>query len=167
MNAPPASLAAVAWEDEADFYPRAALEGAGDALVLFAAGFWGRQDAVWVARAGLQATCVDIDGPKLEWMAGIYPPSWEFVRGTVFAYAAGMDGKRQWDVVSLDPPTHLFQQCSGLVPLWARLARRAVILGCSARHLPETPDGWQALKPLQRSNFNGGVAWATFMKEAV
>ena len=56
-----------------ELYPRRVLDGLTTALVLFAAAFHGRQDAIWIAKAGMNGTCVDIDAEKLEEMKVAYP----------------------------------------------------------------------------------------------
>lgn len=165
MTAAPGTLDELRRADEAELYPADALDSCADALLLFAAGFYGRQDAVWVADAGLTGTCVDIDGARLERMRPLYPDGWEFVCSDAFVYAAGQDGSRRWDVVSLDPPTSLFDQCAAQVPVWVRLARRAVIMGCGPDGPPKAPTGWKRRrKLLHRSDFGGGVYWAVLEK---
>jgi hypothetical protein len=138
-------------------YPRAVLEGCDTALVLFAAAFHGQQDAVWMADAGLTATCVDVDAEKLGEMEQVYPADWEYVYGDAFAYAAAAD--RTWDVVSLDPPSNLFGRCAKLLPTWCGLARRAVILGTGQDTVIDEPEDWRVSECVRRSNFGGGCYW--------
>lgn len=152
------SLDAIREQGAADLYPRHVLAGCKDALVLFAAAFHGKQDAVWIADAGLTATCVDVDQFKLMQMEDAYPDDWEFVCADVFEYAARTD--HQWDVVSIDCPSNLFVRCAEILPLWCLLARKAVVLGCEGRTLAAIPDGWRETERLHRSNFAGGVYWA-------
>ena len=111
-----------------------------------------------MADAGLTATCVDVDGGKLVEMAMAYPDGWEYESADVFEYAARAE--RTWDVVSIDCPTNLFDRCAELLPLWCRLATRAVILGCSPRTPLEVPDGWTLTSRWYRSDFHEGVRWA-------
>ncbi len=145
-------------EDDSALYPSSILEGCESALVLFAAGFLGRQDCVAVADAGLTATCVDNDHARLGAMVLAYPERWEYVHGDAFAYARMT--RRQWDVVSLDPFTNQFQRCADELELWCSLARRFVVLGVGIRtHLPVIPAGWLAHTQQMRSGFNGGVLW--------
>lgn len=155
------TLDAVRESSRADLYPRHALLGCEDALVLFAAAFHGAQDAVWIADAGLTATCVDIDQFKLMQMEDAYPDEWSFVCADAFEYTTGaaIDAKRQWDVVSVDCPSNLFDRCAELVPLWCLLARRAVILGTGIHTDVVPPTGWQITERRSRSNFQGGVYW--------
>ncbi len=100
-------------------------------------------------------------------MEAVYPAGWEFVCRSAFEYGPAQDGRRQWDVVSLDPGGHMFRQCAALTPLWARLARRALIMGCGAEDRPEAPTGWHTRRPLWRSDYyRGGVYWAIFERAA-
>lgn len=144
--------------EAADRYPREALKGCRTALVLFAAAWLGKQDAVWICDAGLTGTCVDTDAQKLGEMAAIYPAGWDFVTADVFDYTATTP--RQWDVVSVDCPTNLFDLCAESLPLWQFLARRVIILGCGPRTHLDPGEGWQLTNLLHRSNFAGGVYWA-------
>jgi hypothetical protein len=125
-------------------YPRAVLEGCETALVLFAAAFHGQQDAVWMAGAGLTATCVDVDAEKLGEMEQVYPADWEYAYG---------------DVVSLDPPSNLFGRCAKLLPTWCGLARHAVILGTGEATVIVEPEDWRVSECVRRSNFQGGCYW--------
>lgn len=138
-------------------YPRHLLVGLKTGLVLFAAAFHGRQDAVWMAEAGLTTTCVDTDEGKLDEMRYAYPPGWEFVVDDVFAFAA--DCGRKWDVVSLDPFTNQMQECANLLPLWCHLANAAVVLGVHGDTDVVAPNGWRVVEQVPRSSFGGGVFW--------
>jgi hypothetical protein len=138
-------------------YPRHVLNDCETGLVLFAAAFYGQQDAVWFAEAGLTTTCIDLDTQKLEEMQAAYPSDWEYVTRDAFLYATFTYG--HWDVVSLDPPSNLFDKCATLLPLWCNLADRAVILGTGKNTIVEVPEGWQITERVRRSGFFGGVYW--------
>lgn len=153
-----ATLDAIRQPSAAALYPSAVLDGCESALVMFAAAFLGAQDAVWIADAGLTATCVDTDLEKVAEMAPAYPTDWEYVVGDAFDYATRT--KRRWDVVSVDCPSNLFERCAEFLPVWCLLARRAVVLGCGRGTEIVAPDGWQVTDRLHRSNFRGGVYWA-------
>lgn len=142
----------------ADRYPLHALEGCESALVLFAAAFHGIQDAVWIADAGLTATCVDVDARRLGEMVLAYPEGWEYVPGDAYVYATLTE--RVWDVVSLDPSSGQFQACADRLELWCSRARHVVILGCGDDTEIVVPDGWTLTEKLWRSRFSGGVFWA-------
>ena len=154
------TLEAVRRETAPHRYPRHVLQGCESALVLFAAAFGGRQDAVWMAEAGLRATCVDLDAKRLVEMASAYPDDWSFSQADAFSFSesAAADGL-QWDVVSLDPFTNLMQECANLLPLWCHLARKAVVLGTHGDTDVVAPTGWRVVETLPRSSFNGGVFW--------
>ena len=139
-------------------YPRHALAGCEDALVLFAAAFHGQQDAIWIAEAGMRATCVDLDGEKLNEMVLAYPEGWEYVTGDAFQYA--LMTERTWDVVSIDCPSNLFERCAELLPMWCLLARKAVVLGCGTDTDLAAPEGWQITDRVHRSRNYGGTYWA-------
>jgi hypothetical protein len=139
-------------------YPVDLLSGCRSALVLFAAGFHGAQDGIFLADAGLEATCVDENPDRLHEMAAVYPASWEFVVADAFEFAEACD--ERYDIVSVDCPTSLFDRCAEETPLWCSLARVAVVLGTGARTSPPVvPDGWEMTWQIRRSSFAGGVFW--------
>lgn len=144
-------------------FPHDILIGHKTALVVFAAGFHGRQDAVWVKAAGLRATCVDTDADKLTEMEAMYPPDWEWVPMDAFEFAAL--SRRKWDVVTLDPWTNQFTDCADALPTWCRLARHAVIIGTGRDTLLDVPDGWETSGRRQRSDYDGGVYWSILERE--
>jgi len=139
-------------------FPQHLLRLGESGLCLFAAGFLGKQDAYWMANAGMDATCVDTDAEKLAVMKQLYPRDWEFVVADVFDFAAAAD--RQWDVVSLDPFTNLYDQVGDLVDRWCALARRGVVMGCGRRQAIRAPVGWRVSEMVRRSAFHGGTYWA-------
>lgn len=143
-----------------DVFPHDVLIGCNTALVIFCAAFGGRQDAEHIAEAGLTATCVDIDGEKMEVLARTYPQHWDFETVDAYAFAefATLKG-RQWDVVTLDPFTPDFDRCADNVATWCRLARRAVIVGTGVATLIVAPPGWEVTRVQQRSSYHGGVYW--------
>jgi len=147
---------------EAGRFPRRALTGCRDALVLFAAGFHGSNDAIWIAEAGLHAVCVDLDSRKLGEMGGIYPAGWEFVTADAIAYATLTE--RRFDVVTVDWSTDWFHRADELLPLLCGLARHAVIVGTDKRRV-QAPDGWTVAQRLRRSGFNGGVYWTVLRRD--
>lgn len=154
----PATLEAIRSEPEGIAYPCDMLIGCKDALVLFAAGFHGKQDAFWIAEAGLAATCVDNDAQKLLEMRHVYPIAWEFITDDAFEYIATID--RRWDVVSVDCPSGAFDRCADLIGDWCRLARHAVVLGTGPDTPLEAPDGWTVTDRRHRSDYDRGVYWA-------
>ncbi len=154
------NLTLVRSEADAALYPSDALDGLTSAFMGFCAAFLGRQDCVPVADAGLDAVCVDIDEPRLDEMRPLYPVGWQFVHADVFNYAEMRYAQgARWDVVSLDPPTNLFQEVADEAELWTNLARRAVILGTGNWTVLEEPAGWEVTGIIRRSHFRGGAYW--------
>lgn len=138
-------------------FPCALLDGKRTALVLFAAGFHGKQDAFWVAEAGLVATCVDSDEVLLGEMAVLYPAEWRFQLADAYEYAAST--RRTWDVVTVDCPSGQFARASSSVAVWCSCARSAVVLGTGIRTTVDAPDGWYVSGRRRRSAYDGGVYW--------
>ena len=158
------TLEAIRNEPDGAVYPRELLAECGDALVLFAAGFLGRQDAFWIAEAGLAAICVDVRLNLLHEMAAVYPPDWQFVVGDVYELAV-FDALASADLVSIDCPSGHFEQCAGMVDRWCALARRYVVLG-TGEHTPlDVPAGWTEIERRYRSDFAGGTYWAVLKRD--
>lgn len=158
----PRSLAEVRDLESGVSYPGDVLRGCETALVLFCARWFGRQDAYWIAEAGLRAVCVDLDGERIAEMKRIYPKNWGFATGDAWAIMAPFARNphaQRWDVVSLDPFTNLMDLCSETLPLWCSLARKAVILGTGHQTAVHTPEGWQVTDVRKRSDYAGGVYW--------
>ena len=144
--------------DSADnTYPVSVLEGCETALLLFSAGFFGSQEAIFVADAGLTATCVDIRPKRLHEMAAVYPSGWEFLVDDAFDFAETTE--RQWDVVSVDCPSGAFQRCADMVYVWCGLALRAVVLGTGPSSSVTAPAGWRITSVQKRSDYRGGTYW--------
>lgn len=140
-----------------DIYPRHVLEPCLDALVLFAAGFHGSQDAIWCAEAGLQATCVDLNHERLGEMVLAYPEGWEYVHADAYAYIART--LRTWDVVTVDCSTGAFDRCAALASTFCGLANRTVVLGSRAAPELDLPDGWRVTDTMKRTDYRGGTFW--------
>lgn len=146
-------------------YPVDVLEDCETALVLFAAGFHGAQDGIFIADAGLTATCVDVRPERLNDMAAVYPSSWEFVVADAYVYAAECAAAPyKWDVLSIDCPSDAFDRCATMVDTWCDLARRAVILGSGPTTIVDPPYGWEVTDKRYRSGFRGGVYWTVIEK---
>lgn len=141
------------------------LDGCSTALCLFSAMWHGRQDVYWLAKQGLTGTCVDLEAERLAEMKAVYPRGWKFVTADVFEYASKL--KRTWDVVSLDPWSGQFERCAEMLPVWASLADRVVVLGHGNYRLrrPDPPDGWSLAHSFKRSDFKGGVYWLVFTRD--
>ncbi len=143
-------------------FPVDALEGSTTALVLFAAAFGGRQDAWFIADAGMRATCVDIQLKPLLEMRHKFPEHWDFV---VFdAYDFPQHTRKLWDVVTADVATNDFDRAAAMIEDWCGLARRTVILGTGEHTQLEVPEGWKLVERLHRSDYAGGVYWAVLQR---
>lgn len=144
-------------------YPSKLLRGCENALILFAAGFHGEHDGIYVHDAGMTATCVDVNETLLSEMRDVYPPDWEWVLGDAYNFA--LKTNRTWDIVSVDPPSNGFLLCGHLMPLWCRLARKAVIVATGWEQEVTVPEGWKFKEVIHRSSFLGGVYWTVVVPE--
>lgn len=140
-------------------FPSHKLTGLSTALAGFCAGFLGRQDCIFLADAGMAATCVDLDAVKLVEMEHLYPANWRFVCDDIYDFAERLAVYGHvYDLVCLDPPTGQFDRVEELLPLWCGLADRLVVFG-SWGQIMDAPDGWQVTRHVWRSRFRGGVYW--------
>lgn len=154
------TLDAVRDQGARDAFPCGRLSGCETGLALFAARWLGKQDCVWLADAGIETTCVDVDDERLREMFELYPAGWEFVTCDAFAFADwAVENDRRWDVVTLDPFTDLFDRVAGNVETWCALARRMVVMGTGRRTRVKAPAGWRVTARNLRSSFQGGVYW--------
>ena len=137
-------------------YPAYHLPAGGTGLCLFAARFFGVNDAIHMARAEMDMTLVDVSDRVVE-MARMYGASsyqgdaWEFAR------AARRDGF-MWDAVSVDTYTGDVCRLSlDSLELWCSLAHDVV----TATHVDgmeyTVPDGWT--DELFQRNPRGGINW--------
>jgi hypothetical protein len=157
----PVALKQIVDHDAGLVFPRQVLSDSSTALCLFSAAWHGRQDAYWVAKRGLRATCVDLDAGRLDEMRNLYPSDWEFIQHDAFDFPAmhcERVATRDWDAVVLDPYTNHFDRAAEYLPVWCAVANNVVILGMDGRDL-EVPHGWQIVQRRKRSHYNGGVWW--------
>lgn len=150
-------------------YPRFALRDSSTALVLFAAAYGGKQDAIWIEEAGLEADVVDLDEPRLREMGAVYPQSWRFHHADAFAFVrdARLDG-RKWDVVSLDPYTgDADRLVVSLLSEICELARDVVIVGVGNEVDVVAPAGWVIVDRRRRSDYRGGTFWIVLQRAGV
>lgn len=147
---------------EARAYPVHLLREGGTGLCLFAARFFGVNDAIHMARNEMELTLVDISTRVWE-MAGMYgcesyvQDAWEFAK-----QARGTES--QWDAVSVDTYTgDAARRSLDSLELWCSLARDMV----TATHvtgMPYTvPDGWKDW--LFERNARNGVNWLVLERE--
>ena len=103
-TAPPSSLEQIV--DNPNSFPRDLLVGANTGLCVFAAEWHGKQDAQWLAKAGMTATCVDLNRTRLDEMERIYPQGWKFEEQDAFGFVdMSLRNWLKWDVVTADPFT--------------------------------------------------------------
>ena len=136
---------------EGNVFPSDKIKGCHSALVLFAAAFLGRQDAVWLAAEGIKGTCIDLDQEKLDVMRRVYPKGWKFLCADVYEFVSLTDNT--YDVVTIDCPTNHFEKVAEMPNLWTMLANKIVVLGSNDKTHKEikAPGGWRKLRPVYRS----------------
>jgi hypothetical protein len=109
-------------------FPAEALDSCKSALLLFCAGFYGRNDAIHLARAGVaDVTGVDRDAERLAVMRALYPSTWSFVEADVFAWHPD----RRFDLVIADPQTSDWERMYNTLPIVSGWAHKMVVLGTS------------------------------------
>lgn len=130
-------------------YPAALLGRCESGLILFAAAFLGRNDAIHFAEAGVPfVTLVDVDGLRLEEMADLYRggDDWRFVEMDAWAFAANArEVGAKWDAVSVDTFTGTATDRSLRdLEAWTSIASRVVTATATADAEFEVPVGWKA-----------------------
>jgi len=134
-------------------FPFAQLEECETGLCLFASAFYGVNDAIHFAMSGVDTTCVDRDGEKLNAMREVYPPEWTFVRADAWTFAeAARDLELSWDAVCVDPFTgDAMDRSMQTLDLWLSLADRVLIAGTDVFPFA-APAAWNvAVKYVRRS----------------
>ena len=147
---------------EARAYPVHLLREGGSGLCLFAARFFGVNDAINMARNSMELTLVDTSDRVLE-MGEMYECSahvadaWEF--------AEEMQGEAsEWDAVSVDTYTgDICRRSLDSLELWCSLARD-VVTATHVLGMPYTvPDGWS--DSLFDRNPKNGVNWLVLTRD--
>lgn len=143
-----------------EVFPHHVLDGARSVLLMFCAGFYGRNDGYWVWESGIDdVTGVDVDWERLEVMSNLYPDSWEFIKADCFEYQPG----RKFDVVVVDAPTPLTYQAARWLGRWTMFAEQAVVVGVHWKPLVEhgfnPPHGWSVTSLVKRADHRGGTYW--------
>jgi hypothetical protein len=132
---------------EARVYPAHLLREGGTGLCLFAARFWGVNDAIHMARQIMAVDLVDTS-PRVMEMSRMYRGGGMEARGfchDAWAFAERSQGTdRQWDAVSADTFTgDPMTRSLASLELWCSLARDVV----TVTHVPgapyDVPDGWE------------------------
>jgi hypothetical protein len=142
---------------EARAYPAHLLRQSGEGLCLFAARFFGINDAIHMARSEMDITLVDTSARVWD-MAVMYDgcvahqtDAWEFAD---VAREAG----DQWDAVSVDTYTgDATTRSLGNLQLWCMLARDVVTCTHVNGQEYEVPEGWA--DAMMERNPRGGVNW--------
>jgi O-antigen/teichoic acid export membrane protein len=177
-HAAPASLDEVRKSADPQSFPTDAVAGAHSAACFFAAAFHGRNDALFLADAGVaDVLCVDVDAEKLGAMREIYPPAWRFVVGDAYAAAEDLRARSERvDVVVADAWQSDADRALDALPLWCAVARRCVLVTIPKPWLDErrlAPDAAAVAKWLgerhgtafrveslhRRADWSGGVWW--------
>lgn len=127
---------------EATFFPVQYLREGGTGLCLFAARFWGVNDAIHMARNEMTLDLVDTSDRVYE-MAEIYGADPWYGDAWMFAEDWREEG-RQWDAVSVDTYTGDAERRSmSSLELWCSLARD-MVAATHVRGTPYTvPAGWK------------------------
>ena len=165
-TAPPSSLEQIV--DNPNSFPRDILAGANTGLCVFAAEWHGKQDAQWLAKAGMTATCVDLNRTRLDEMERIYPSDWKFTDWDAFTFRdASIQNNRKWDVVTADPFTgEAMDRCHRELDRWCALANQAVVMGSTIiQTIDRAPVGWKITGRVYRGDYVGGVYWTVLKPE--
>ena len=143
-------------------YPSDLLNGCDTGLLLFGAGFYGRNDGIHFHDAGLFMTVVDTDSVKVQDMHEMYGAG-AWIIEDVFEYMRHVGIHEYWDVVSVDCPMNLIPRCYGHADQFAASANKLLTITCSAhtdpsgRHIPGWE--WRGLRPRTEQS-----AWATWTR---
>jgi hypothetical protein len=142
---------------DAKAYPAHLLRESGEGLCLFAARFFGINDAVHMARVGMDLTLVDT-APRVREMAEMYGAF--AVQGDAWECAEKWrDQGDQWDAVSVDTYTgDATTRSLSTLELWCSLARDVVTCTHVRGQEYTVPDGWRDEGFFMR-NPRGGVHW--------
>jgi hypothetical protein len=127
---------------EARVYPAHLLREGGRGLCLFAARFWGVNDAIHMKRQNMEMSLVDTS-PRVIEMAELYECSGALDDAWEFAEFMRSEGA-EWDAVSCDTFTgDPMTRSLASLELWTSLARDVVTV-THTPHAPYTvPDGWK------------------------
>jgi hypothetical protein len=149
---------------EAREYPAYLLREGGTGLCLFAARFYGVNDAIHMARNNMAVTLVDISDRVWE-MAGIYDDC-EAYEADAWALAEDFRSRRlMWDAVSCDTFTgDAARRSLDSLDLWCQLARDVVTVTHVDGMDYTVPDGWT--DSLFQRNARGGINWLVLTREA-
>ena len=143
-------------------YPVHLLREGGTALCLFAARFYGVNDAVHMARNCMHLTLVDISERVIE-MAHMYDCAGAVADAWDFADLNRSYG-HQWDAVSVDCYTgDANRRALDDLELWCSLANDVVTVTHVNGMSYTVPDGWK--DGLFERNPRGGVNWLVLTRD--
>jgi hypothetical protein len=153
----PSTLAEV--RGAASVFPSDVLESCDSALMLFCAGFYGRNDCIWLQEAGLlDVVGIDLDAGKLDVMRELYPEDWRFVCVDAFV-AAHVFKAGAYDLVCVDAfAGEHADRALQMLDEWTRIARRSVVLTAIGKPEHDVPSGWTS-RFVHRSDHEGGCYW--------
>lgn len=147
-------------------YPTRILEGCESGLLLFASGRGGQTDG-WAFSDLSPVVAVDWDHGTLERLKKAAPSHWDFILEDAFEFAQTYGS--QFDVVSVDAPSHFAPTLIEHIPLWLSIAGKAATItvyrhcfaGQPSLQAPEleAPNGWRFTDLIKRSEFRGGIYW--------
>lgn len=129
---------------EARVYPAHLLREGGDGLCLFAARFWGVNDAIHMRRNNMRVTLVDTS-ERVKEMAEIYGDATDAWVADAWQIAEDWrdGGVAQWDAVSADSFTgDPMTRSLASLDLWCSLARDVVTVTHTPHAPYVVPDGW-------------------------
>ena len=141
---------------DARAYPVHLLRQGGSGLCLFAARFYGINDAIHMKRNEMSLTLVDVAPRVLEMRimyecAAVQTDAWEFAEWS-------RDQGEQWDAVSVDTYTgDATTRSLGDLELWCSLARDVVTCTHVTGQPYTVPEGWRDW--LFERNPRGGINW--------
>lgn len=154
MNNVPKSLEEIIEENYNAPFPKYALSQCETALMLFCAGFYGRNDCVWVAEAGLtNVVCIDTDQEKLDVMRKLYPVKWSFVCTDVYKVQL----YEKYDLVVADIPLGQFEESRNWYSKWCNLAIKYVLVAADPNQIINAgllPRDWKVKATIMRTDIS-------------
>ena len=128
---------------EARVYPAHLLREGGTGLCLFAARFYGVNDAIHMARASMVITLNDTSD-RVEEMAEIYDAECFYIEDAWEMAEVWSSHGVQWDAVSCDTFTgDPMTRSLASLELWCSLARDVVTVTHTPHAPYVVPDGWK------------------------
>ena len=146
-------------------FPVDLLPGHHSALLLFCAGFLGRNDGIHLWDAGIRdVQGIDNDETLVTQMRKLYP-GWKIDVSDVYHWASRHAGTEQWELVVLDPQTNHTARCLALLPTWTSLARNTVVLGMLDHDVPNSPASHERWKMTRIVERNDTARWVVYRRQ--